>query len=160
MFDILKLRNPQILPKDCKLHLASWDGCDNPIDRYLDGTFEEWQTWQTKKNFRREYIISLIQLSSSDYWLFGGINRSLNCQYIQEKERYHYQTEELPEFKEFTGRLILYFKRTMRQSYLNAEKWFNDFKVSELKAKKIVIEKFPGYNNVLISKNKLDTIVT
>ena len=160
LFDLLNLKNPQISPTDCKLHLACWNGNENPIDEYLAGTFEEWQSWQNKQNFKRKYIISLIQLPSNDCWLLGGVFQSLKCEYVEKKEEYQYQTKELPEFKEFTGRLILSFKRTMRQSYLNAEKWVNEVKVLELKARKIAVEKFPGYNKVLISKNKLDTIVT
>jgi len=159
LLDIMNIYSPQILPSDCKLHIACWSGSENPIDQYLCGTFEDWQSLQTKQNFRRKFIISLIQLSESDHWLFAGIFRSLNCKYNENDKLFHYKTEEVTALKEFTGRLIVTFKRPARQCYLFAEKWINDIYVSEIKAQKIVIQKFPGYHNVLISKAKLDTIV-
>jgi len=57
LFEILGLKFPTIIPKECKIHLAVWNGDDNPIDAYLSGGFEKWQSWQTKKNFERKYII-------------------------------------------------------------------------------------------------------
>lgn len=160
LFDIVKIKSQKITPSDCKLHLACRNGFENPINEYLAGTFEEWQSWQNKQNFKRKYIISLIQLPKNNHWLFAGIFRSLNCEYVENEKCYHYQTSGLPEFKDLSGRLIFSFKRTGRQSYLNAEKWANRVNVVELKAKNISVAKFPGYNNVLISKNILDIIVT
>lgn len=159
LFDIINLYKSDILPSDCKLHLACWNGTENPMDEYLSGTFEEWQSWQNKRNFQRKYIISLIQLPASDQWLLGGVFNSLKCEYIEEQKCYHYSTRELPDFKEFTGRLILSFKRTGRQSYLYLEKLVDKIIVSELKSKKITIQKFKGYDNTLISKHELDIIV-
>ena len=45
---------------ECKIHLAVWNGFDNPLDLYIDGKFKEWEEGQTKRNFERKYILSLI----------------------------------------------------------------------------------------------------
>jgi predicted GIY-YIG superfamily endonuclease len=62
-------------------------------------------------------------------------------------------------FDDLTGRLVVSFKRTGRQSYLKADKWTNEIKVSELMPKKMVVKKFYGYNNILISKKELELII-
>lgn len=151
---------PDIVERDCKIHLAVWNGVQDPINVYLAGEFEEWQSWQSRKNFERDYVISLIQLPANDQWLFGGGFKSKGCRFIESEGCYRYQTSELAELGLLAGRLVLTFKRSGRQSYLNAEKWANDILVEELKPKRMVIQEFPGYNNVLLPKVKLDLVVS
>ena len=160
LFDLLNLKEPNINPTECKIHLAVWNGINNPIDVFLSGEFEDWQSWQTKRNFERPYIISLIQLSGRNKWLFAGLFQSEESEYIEVKELYKYVTSEVKGIDDLTGRLVVSFERTGRQSYLNAERWHSSIKVEELKAKKIEIEKFKGYKKVLITKSELDIIVT
>ncbi len=160
IFDLLKLNIPSIKPEDCKIHLAVWNGQHNPLEVYLSGEFEEWQSWQSKKNFERKYIISLLQLPGKDFWLYAGAYESLNSEYIVNEKYYKYKTKEINEVHELSGRLVLSFERSGRQSYLNAENWAQEIYVSELKPKKVVIEEFSGYNKVLLSKSKLDLIIS
>ena len=86
LFDILKFKLPNFKADECKLHIAGWNGSENPLDLYFAGEFEEWQSWQSKKNFERKYIISIIQLPAKDKWLFAGIYQSYNCYYDKSKE--------------------------------------------------------------------------
>ena len=159
-FDFLGLNFSGIEEEDCKIHLAVWNGYDNPIDVYLAGEFEEWQSWQTRRNFGRKYIVSLLQLPGNDKWLFAGGFASEGNQYIKEKQYYKYQTTEIDELYSLAGRLIVTFKRSGRQSYLNAEKWASKISVCELKSERMVVEKFPGYNKVMLSKKMLEIVVT
>ena len=62
LFDLLKLESAELEPNRCKVHLAGWNGHDNPLDVYLKGEFDSWQSWQSRRNFEREYVVSLIQL--------------------------------------------------------------------------------------------------
>lgn len=160
LFELLDLKFRGIKPKDCKIHLAVWNGEDNPIDVYLSGNFEEWQSWQSKRNFERKYIISLLQLPGNDKWLFAGGFISEESKFIKSKEYYRYKTKQINEFHELAGRLIVSFKRSGRQSYLNAENWASNIAISELKPEKMVIEEFPGYNKVLLTKKKLGLVIT
>ncbi|WP_345552549.1 hypothetical protein [Microbulbifer aestuariivivens] len=82
LFELLSLKFPELGHENCKIHLAVWNGEHNPIDVFLAGNFEEWQRWQSKRNFERKYIISLIQLPGIDRWLFAGCYRSLGCRYL------------------------------------------------------------------------------
>ncbi|WP_136515945.1 GIY-YIG nuclease family protein [Geomonas edaphica] len=158
-FDFLNVIEKDITPDQCKIHLAVHNGDDDPLDVYLEGWFEEWQSWQSKRNFERPYIISLIKFNGDDKWLFAGLYRSLESTYHQQKQYYQYRTESVASMEEYAGRLIVSFARSGRQSYLNAENWHEQLIVSEMKAKRIEIEQFPGYANTIVPKSKLDLIV-
>lgn len=159
LFDLLRINAPNIKEEDCKIHLAVWDGYKNPVDIFLAGNFEEWQSWQSKRNFERKYIISLLQLPGMEKWLFAGGFVSDGSEYSEANQYYQYKTSELTEFKSLAGRLVVRFKRTGRQSYLNAENWADSISVNELKAEKLVIEEFSGYNKVRLSKKRLEIVV-
>jgi len=160
LFELLRLNYPDIEEKDCKIHLAVWNGYNNPIDVYLSGNFEDWQSRQSRKNFERKYIISLLQLAGNNKWLFAGCFLSKGNEYIEEEKYYKYRTTEIHQLSELAGRLVVTFRRSGRQSYLNAENWSDEILVSELKPEKLVIEEFSGYNKICLSKKKLGIVVS
>ena len=161
LFEILQLKKPDLAPEQCKLHLAVWNGQQDPLNVFLEGRFEEWQRWQGKQHFRRPYIVALIRLPEAHKWIFAGTHRSLGCQWVNSPKppHYAYQTKMVPETEELTGRLVVRYEKTCRQSYLNAEKWANDLAVEEMRPEPMTIGEFPGYNHVLITKQQLDTLV-
>ncbi len=160
LFELLRLSFPSIQEKDCKIHLAVWNGNENPIDVFLAGEFEEWQTWQSKKNFERKYIIALLQLPGVNKWLFAGGFSSEGNKYIEEEKYYKYKTTEIHQFGSLAGRLVISFKRSGRQSYLNAENWASELSVNELRPERMVVEEFSGYNKVMLSKKRLELVVS
>ncbi|MCG9727529.1 GIY-YIG nuclease family protein [Vibrio brasiliensis] len=160
LFEIISLVFPEINEANCKIHLAVWNGENNPLDVFLAGEFEEWQRWQSKRNFERTFIVSLIQLPGNGRWLFAGCYRSLSCQYLEQEQYNYYSTEELTETQSLSGRLIVQFKRSGRQSYLLAENWAENILVSELLRKKLAVKEFSGYQHSLIRKEQLDIIVS
>jgi len=160
LFDLLKVNIPSIKEEDCKIHLAVWNGSENPVDVFLAGDFEEWQSWQSRQNFGRKNIISLLQLPGANKWLFAGGFVSENSIYIEKEESYKYKTHELKELQELAGRLVVEFVRSGRQSYLNAENCSDAISIAEIKPEKMVIEEFAGYNKVKLSKKKLEIVVS
>ena len=160
LFDLLRVNAPNIKEEDCKVHLAVWNGNEDPIDVFLAGDFEEWQSWQSRRNFERKYIISLLKLPGADKWLFAGGFRSEGSTYIEKEKYYRYKTSELDEFKELAGRLVIMFSRSGRQSYLNAENWSSGMTVAEIRPEKMVVEEFSGYNKVNLSHKRLEIIVS
>jgi hypothetical protein len=159
LFELLALKLPDLKHENCKIHLAVWNGEDKPVDVFLAGHFEEWQRWQSKRNFERKYIVSLIQLPGVDRWLFAGCYRSLGSKYLEKQKYNYYSTEEVAETSPISGRLIVQFKRTGRQSYLLAENWAQDMMVAELLPRRMVVREFSGFHQSLISKEKLDIVV-
>lgn len=159
VFDLLSILNTDIRPEDSKVHLATWNGEDNPLDVYLAGGFNEWQCWQTRKNFERKYVLSLINMPGINRWLFAGIHRSSPARFIDEKNLYHYELKEDPSGKDLNGRLVASFHRPGRQSYLNAENWRANLLVSELFAEQISIGEFPGFKAVNLTHQELELVV-
>lgn len=159
LFDLLQMQEPRLKPSLVKVHLAVWNGEDDPFSVYLSGKFDEWQKEQTQKNFEREYIVSLIQLEGSNRWMFAGAYKSYGCKPIQGSNNYLYEIEVMQSLEDLSGRLSVSFKRSGRASYLVAENWIDSMLVEGLLPEKVVVNNFRGYKQSLISKNTLDIIV-
>jgi len=156
--DLLHLLDPSVVPEDTKVHLASWNGTENPLDVYLSGDFYEWQRWQTRRNFERRLVVSLVALPETDQWLFAGVHLSQGCE-AREGGFYYYQLQELPSCLELNGRLVAHFKRPGRQSYLNAENWKDLIVLAHVLPKQMTIVQFPGFKSVDLAKSELEVIV-
>ncbi|MBY8029910.1 GIY-YIG nuclease family protein [Vibrio fluvialis] len=157
LFKFLTTLYPDITPQRTKVHLAVWNGNENPLDVYLADEFESWQSWQSKRNFNLDFIVSLIQLPQNDTWLFVGAYHSLSSEW--NVDHYDYKTQEIEELKPYSGRLKVSFTRSGRQSYLVAENWLNAFEVCEMLAEKLAVEDFKGYQHTCLSRANLDIIV-
>jgi hypothetical protein len=157
-FDILGILVPAAAAEATKIHLACYNGEEDPLDVYLNGNFEEWQRVQTKKNFGRPFVLSLIAMDHPNSWLFAGLHNSGKpVPYGQ--GLWHYPLVEIESAKELCGRLVLHFQRPGRQSYLYAERWSEKLFVKEILPEKIQFAKFPGFKSVLLSTSDLRRIV-
>lgn len=160
LFSVLQLLDPGLDPTRCKVHLAGWNGHEDPLDQFLDGTFEAWQSRQTQRNFERPLILALIQLPQRHHWLFAGVHRSRGCTTKPPGGRYHvYDTSLEPVTAGLVGRLVVDFERPGRQSYLLAENWTGAMTVAELKPERISLVAFPGYSRVALTKPQLDLVI-
>jgi hypothetical protein len=161
----IELLTPELSPDDIKIHIASFNGTDDPLDVYLAGDFDEWQKWQSKKNFSRNYVISFIALPEANTWLFAGLFKVNDTPELhpapwdESVQNWYYNLTEDERLKEFNGRIVCSFIRPGRQAYLQAEKWIEQFSLQEIYPTKKTIGTFPGYKNLLISKDMLDIIV-
>lgn len=160
IFELLTTKDAEVTPERSKIHLATWNGTENPLEVYFAGDFNDWQQWQTKKNFEREFVVSLIALPERNQWLLAGVFRALGNKRIEDNGLYQYQLESLSQFDEFAGRLVVEFSRTMRQSYLNAESWYERILLSEIRREKLSIGEFPGYRKVDLSRAELEVVVS
>lgn len=91
--DVLKLL--ELDPVDVKGHLAVWNGIENPLETFFDGRFEQWQQAQTKRNFGRNFIVSLIKLPGVCQWLFVGVYLSKGISSSSSDGKCHYYDTEL-----------------------------------------------------------------
>lgn len=159
MFNINKILNLEHLLKECKVHLATGTNDSfKPLRAYINGEFKEWQEYQNRKNFPRPYIISLIYYKP-DVWLFAGVYKTLGKPEA-EGNHYLYQTEVTEIGKEFIGRLLVHFRRTSRQSYLNAETVAGSWQFHAILEESGVLDRYPGNRNVTISFEILEKIIT
>lgn len=163
LFNIIKAAGIKLEPKECKLHMAVHNKTEDPMDEYLDNKFKNWQEKQTKKNFERKYIVALIQFhDNKKNWLFAGLYESISVTKNHDNYQriYQYKTKLIKGLDSLDGRLVIHFDKKSRASYLNAERWTENLEIAYLTKKKHTIQSFPGSRNVLISKRKLDFIIS
>lgn len=165
VFDMLRLLVPELKASSTKIHLAGWNGINDPLDVFLAGQFEEWQRWQTQKNFERQFVLSLIKVAARDRWLFAGLHRVLGpCVLGSDpldgsKQCWRYPTEEVLAPAELSGRLVAQFTRPGRQSYLVAENWVDKITLAEVYPQRLSIGEFPGFRSVDLTFDELRLIV-
>lgn len=157
LFDLLQLESPELEPTRCKVHLAGWNGHDNPLHVYFKGEFESWQSWQSKRNFERQYVVSLIQLSEPNQWLYvGSYSQTSSREFSDHVE---YELVPLPNTQGLAGRTICHYRRAGRQSYPFGESVAPTCEVHELKSERLQLADFSGFKNIDISFGELGVIV-
>lgn len=144
------------LLNDCKIHLASWNQEEHPLDVFVRSR-KEWASWNEyrgKKNvFNRDYIFTLIDFyHEPKIWLFGGIFRV--------KSRYsdRYDVELCHEFHQFIGRLKIRYERSGRARVINVDGAYERMSVYELLPSIYKGESFCGYENINHSFSALELI--
>lgn len=160
LFDILALHQPDLAPARTKLHLATSNGVDDPLDVFFAGEFEDWQSWQGQKNFERKQIVAMIKLPGRDRWLFAGAYEQLGREWVEEPGPPHwsYKTAELEQIRQLAGRLVVGFRRSGRASYRNAEGCAAGLEVLQLLERPMAVGEFPGFHDFVIPKSLLDLI--
>lgn len=140
-----------------KIHLAT-STKNPPLEAFYQGKFKEWQEEQNNKNFHvGGMVVGLIYIHS-DQWLFGGVYKILGIT-RGTNTKYRYNSELIPGQEDLVGRIIVNYKREFRASYIYGSKYGHLLEISEIKPQKIMVEAFPGYNRVIISHSRLQTII-
>jgi hypothetical protein len=140
-----------------KLHLACWNGKEDPIDHFYADTFKQWQEYQTKRNFECAQVLSLIDVAK-DEWLFVGVYEVTRraMPNPMNKDHFLYGTKLLPGQAHLIGRIKVHHART-RASYV----WHKPpvtLPIVEILRQRQVMQDFPGYNKVRITHSQLRTI--
>jgi hypothetical protein len=152
--------------KEIKVHCATGntEKGDSKLEAFFafsKGNFKEWQEDQTKKNFEKKYILSLIYINKHE-WLFAGIYKSLDVKEFKNengKARYKYKTKLLENGQEFIGKLVVSFEKGFRASYLVLENHLNDLLLCEIRKTEYKFDPFPGFLNVHITFDLLKEII-
>ena len=51
VFDLIRAWDADVAPEKTKVHLAGWNGEEDPLQVYLAGGFDAWQSVQSRRNF-------------------------------------------------------------------------------------------------------------
>lgn len=164
LFDLIKVWVPECQPGNTKVHLARWNGHEDPLEVYRAGDFEEWQRWQSKHYFNRDYVLSLIQLPSDPtHWVYVGLYRptreTFNETTHEKKAHYIYDFERVTAADEWRGRLYVRSPYKERNSFPKGETLEQDLIIEKLTREPDVMGPFPGFNQVDITMAELDRIV-
>lgn len=138
-----------------------------PYNEFLCGNFEEWQSFQTNKNFNRKYVVSLIYFEK-DVWMFAGV-----YQVCGKPEKTNRDGIELWKYtliatdiqQDMIGRAFFRFKKEFRASYPCLELVSNniavaDMQISYISDTKASITDFNGFDSINIDYSTLQYIVT
>ena len=144
-------------PQNYKLHFARWNGKNQPLEVWARDK-GEWQGWQEyrpgRDDFNRPYIFSLIQFyHETDIWLFGGIF------HVLQRHDDHYEVELSEDGAGFRGRLKLRSPYRNRTTRVNFENHYPDFEVQEILREPYSGRSFPGYEEIDLSFEELETLV-
>ncbi len=157
----MALKLSEIFPisnlSDYKVHFAKWNQKNQPLDVFTKDR-KEWQGWQeyrpTRDDFNRPLIFSLASFyHEPGTWLFGGIFRVLN------RFEDHYEVELTDIGASFIGRLKLWSPYNSRAVRVNMEGQYENFEVVELLRESYAGRPFPGYEDIDISFEEIETLV-
>ncbi|MFW5981170.1 MAG: GIY-YIG nuclease family protein [bacterium] len=154
-FDLKEYEIPET-----KLHFATGNSTnEEALNEFLNGTLKEWQEWQSKRNFERKFILSLIYLNSRE-WLYAGVYEVLGIEEVSNGiSIYSYKTRLTDKGKEYIGRLIIGFKKDFRQSYPYCKTYINQFELVEIRRNRFELMEFPGYENVNVNYDTLKLLI-
>ena len=168
---MIKLLNILQIPKcdfkHYKIHFAT--GSKNkrePYEKFLTDEFQDWQECQTKKNFSRKYVLSLIYYER-DVWLFAGVYEVLPIAPIPLKKEnwvgWKYETRLIDVQKDYIGRIFVRYEKKFRASYprleLNCENPPSEMEVYKISEEKHSIAEFHGFDNTNISYSMLKAVI-
>lgn len=148
-----------------KLHIASWNGSEQPLDVFVR-SFDEWLGWNRwrggKDDFSREYILSIItDYHKNNRYIFGGVFRIVGRHDDWQNTEIGYDLEVVEEYKTLIGRLEINFERYqgMRGRAFYLESYIENMTVSQITEEPYTGVDFPGYDNICIDYFDLAQIV-
>ncbi|MBK9755803.1 MAG: GIY-YIG nuclease family protein [Nannocystis sp.] len=161
LFDLIALYNRSVTPAASTVHLATWNGHEQPVAVYRSGRFEEWQRWQAQKVFERPYIVGLAKMPErADRWLFVGCFQQLGRKPSPNNpEAWLYDTVELQDVRPLAGRAVIHHPRSGRRSTRHGTSVSERLEVLEIREKPLDVEPFRTYSEVRLMKAELDRIV-
>lgn len=167
LIDILGI--PESEYKNYKIHFAIGSKRKiEPYEQFLINKFKTWQEQQTRKNFSRPYVISLIY-AGKDTWLYAGVYKILSTAPLpitnNSWKGWKYESELTDIQADLIGRAFVYYKKEYRASYPKLELQCEnsippaDMEIVRLLDKRVSIADFNGFDKTIISYETLKSII-
>ena len=155
------LRFPAELLGNVKIRFNQHNGSDDPMDLYLrepETVNTRWLFWRTKQRYFDvgQIAVCLLKLSS-DTWLLTTIKRI--TKELDIYDGINYEGEELEEYRQYYGRIIIKYHKTMQAQGVYYSTVRNDLEVLQLLPAAFDGDEFPGYDNVRLSYMQLASIL-
>lgn len=163
LFEYLQTVVPLLTPDKVKVHLARFNGEHDPLTVYIAGQFDEWQRWQSRRNFERPYVVSLIQAKHLQRWLYAGTFTVHGSELVQAPDNQNmfqrYNLTRMAEADEYAGRIYLKSVYKERNSYPNGETLAADLNITEITPQRLSVGDFPGYKGLCLTRDELRIII-
>ena len=145
-----------------KIKFNIFNGYDDPMVLYMKNPEiinNQWLFWREKnKNFKiGEIAICLLKIGY-DQWLLTTIKKITNDLNI--RNGINYEGTELPEYSKYYGRIILSFHKTLQNPVVTKDTVWNQLEVLQILSSPFDGIDFPGYDNVNLTFNELEAIIT
>ena len=145
-----------------KIKFNIFNGYDDPMVLYMKNPEiinNQWLFWREKnKNFKiGEIAICLLKIGY-DQWLLTTIKKITNDLNI--RNGINYEGTELPEYSKYYGRIILSFHKTFQSAVVSKDTVWNELEVLQILPSQFDGIDFPGYDNVNLTFNELEAIIT
>ena len=144
-----------------KIKFNQHNGYTNPMDLYKanpDEINHQWLFWRKEKRYFNvgDIAICLLKLSN-DTWLLTTIKKV--TKEFNVLEGVNYEGEELKEFEQYYGRVIVKYHKTHQTQSRHYETVKDKLKVIQILPTLFDGEDFPGYDKVRLSYQQLATII-
>ncbi|WP_341302831.1 GIY-YIG nuclease family protein [Lysinibacillus sp. FSL H8-0500] len=158
--DLLKFDDNSIA--NVKIKFNQRDGHNDPMELYKenpDVINNQWLFWRNKTRYFSVGQIAICFLKlSPDTWLLTTIKKVTNE--LNRLEGINYEGEELPQYSQYYGRIIVKFHKT----FMTQGRYFKDIHyqlvVQQILPSIFEGDDFPGYDKVKLSYQQLHTIIT
>ncbi|WP_236693734.1 GIY-YIG nuclease family protein, partial [Robbsia andropogonis] len=158
LYDFMRTCDPDFDPATCKVHLPTSVDKEQPLDVFLDGRFDEWQSFQGQQNFKRKHLISFVG-AGRDRWLFAGYYRVLGWE-ESDSPRWpiRYNLERIQSMEQYVGRLYVHCKYGLQMRYINTETLADNLYVTDLLRERRVYNSFPGFKKTNVTMQELRSL--
>lgn len=157
--DILKISPTEV--DNTKLKLNIDNGFTDPLEEYKNNPDKiniDWFLWHNQRRYFHEGNIAICLLYlADDRWLLTTIKR-INKE-LDVVDAIGYEAEEIEEYKQYFGRLVIKYHNTNRSMGRTLKSMFDSLEVVELLPVAYEGDEFPGYENVRLSYAQLATII-
>jgi hypothetical protein len=138
-------------PARCKLHCATWDGKDHPID-VLARDWQEWVGWSRYRPksdvFNRDFIFTMAKARNGpDQWLFGGVFEVMGRSHVVGDNSYDIRLR-ADLMGAYIKRLMIHFEQAGRNARLVLDTALDRMSVASILAEPYVGEAFPGLDQI------------
>lgn len=156
--DLLRLNDEELAKTKVRLNKRSES--TNPIDVFKKNSEEllNWNYWNNKTYRPGQISIGLVHMDGDSYLLFtvGKILRVLD---VPKNKGVGVEYETNKEFEDLYGRVIVSYHNTSQNLFRNANTIMDELVVKEIIPSVYTGFDFPGYQNVCLTFNELETIV-
>ena len=157
--DLLRIPEDDIYNVRLKLNVDN--GYTDPLEEYKqdpDIVNTQWFLWHKERRYFNTGNIAICLLYLyDDKWLLTTVKKITGE--LNVVDGIGYEAEEIEEYSQYYGRLVLHYHNTSRSIGRKYESLMNDLEVLEILPDFYDGDDFPGYENIRLSYAQLATII-
>ncbi|MBE5744419.1 MAG: GIY-YIG nuclease family protein [Clostridiales bacterium] len=160
--DILQLTKEEL--SRTKIRLNTYNGDKNPIDEFKKNPqlLLDWNYWNNKPYKEGQISIGLVNMGNHKWLLFTvGVIKKVLSTPIKSNDGINgiqVEYETLEKYNDLYGRVVVHYHNKTQQLFRNAD-LLNDLEIKEILPSVFTGFDFPGYDNVCLSFEELESIV-